>query len=538
MKTVFILLWLSVAQAQAPVPCPQAALTEAPVLQLIKDRVPDGRIVQFVGACHIGFFPASEILDRLSRAGATPPVLEALRQDGYPRATLADARQEVASLERRIQNLTTASDAARDRALAQLDADYQPQRDKAAQVSPKDMFEKEADYAARVAKAKGALAELERNHKAAREQMAARYARELAEQTQAIRRQIEAFVRERKYPVAGAKLDFVNYDADHDRLVAAVNGEEYWFTVPADRAKTIYGRWNNATLAQAFNDDDSHTRYLVDTPAYEHFPGLPKVVVKETERKEAAAARAAAEEIERKEAAARAAAVAAAEERRRTLYEQMANAFVAIPAGEFMMGSDSAGSDEKPRHRVRITKGFEMGKYEVTQAQWKTVMGSNPSYFKGDDRPVETVSWGEVQEFLKRLNATDDGYRYRLPTEAEWEYAARAGSTADAVANLDAVAWHRGNSGGETHPVGRKRANGWGLYDTSGNVWEWCADWYGADYYASSPVDDPPGPASGTLRVVRGGSWGDRLTRPANRVRYDPDVRYHDMGLRLVRVKI
>src|ERR1017187_3736799 len=128
----------AIAQAQAPVPCPPAALTESKVLQIIRDRLPDGRIVQFVGTCHIAFFPATEILDRFAAAGASPAVLEALRQDGYRRATLAEARQEVASLELRIRNLTTASEAARDRDLARLEADYQPQRDKAAQVSPQD----------------------------------------------------------------------------------------------------------------------------------------------------------------------------------------------------------------------------------------------------------------------------------------------------------------------------------------------------------------------------------------------------------------
>ena len=510
MKTVFTLLWLSVAQAQAPVPCPPAALTEPQVLQLLKDRVPEGRIVQFVGACHIGFFPTSEILDRLASAGATPPVLETLRQDGYRRATLAEARQEVASLELRIRNLTTAAETARDGDLARLEAGYRAQRDKAAQVDPQGMFEKDADYAARVAKAKEALSELERNHTAAREQVAARYAGQLAEQTQAIRR-IEAYFKERKYLVAGAKLDFVNYDANHDRLTAAVNGEEYWFTAPPDRAKIVYGRWNQAALAQAFSDDDSHTRYLVDTPTDEHFPGAPKAVGEEIERKEAAAA----------------------EERRKAL----AGEFVPVPAGEFMMGSDSGGGDEKPRHRVRITKRFEMGKYEVTQAQWKAVMGANPSNFKGDDRPVEMVYWNDVQEFLKRLNAMNDGYRYRLPTEAEWEYAARAGSAADTAADLDAVAWHSGNSGSETHPVGRKRANAWGLYDMLGNVWEWCADWYGANYYASSPVDDPQGPASGTFHGLRGGSWGvfPGFVRPSYRDWVYPVDYFHDYGFRLVR---
>jgi formylglycine-generating enzyme required for sulfatase activity len=189
---------------------------------------------------------------------------------------------------------------------------------------------------------------------------------------------------------------------------------------------------------------------------------------------------------------------------------------------------------------VRITKRFEMGKYEVKQVQWKTVIRANPSQFKGDDRPVENVSWNDVQEFLKRLNAMNDGYHYRLPTEAEWEYAARAGSTADTVADLDAVAWYSRNSGGETHPVGRKRANAWDLYDMLGNVWEWCADRYDASYYASSPVDDPEGAASGRMHVARGGSWdsvpGD--VRPSDRSVDGPDGRDQRSGFRLVRERL
>ena len=149
--------------------------------------------------------------------------------------------------------------------------------------------------------------------------------------------------------------------------------------------------------------------------------------------------------------------------------------FVRIPAGEFEMGCSSGDSDclslEKPQHHVRISKGFEMGKYLVTQAMWKSVMGTNPSRFKGADRPVERVSWNDVQEFLQRLNTQNDGYHYRLPTEAEWEYAARAGSTSSRYGELNAVAWYSGNSGKETHPVGQKQPNAWGLYDMLGNVW-------------------------------------------------------------------
>jgi formylglycine-generating enzyme required for sulfatase activity len=185
--------------------------------------------------------------------------------------------------------------------------------------------------------------------------------------------------------------------------------------------------------------------------------------------------------------------------------------FVKIAPGEFMMGCSvgdiDCNDDERPVHRVQITKPFEIGKYEVTQSQWQAVMGSNPSTIKGDDRPVETISRTEAQDFLTKLNARNDGYRYRLPTEAEWEYAARAGSTAPYAGRLDDVAWYAGNSNDETHPVGKKKPNAWGLYDMEGNVREWVEDWYASDYYSRSPVVDPTGPAAGE-RGFPGGRRG------------------------------
>src|SRR5262245_46093006 len=176
--------------------------------------------------------------------------------------------------------------------------------------------------------------------------------------------------------------------------------------------------------------------------------------------------------------------------------------FVKIAPGEFMMGCSTGdidcNDDERPQHRVQITKPFEIGKYEVTQAQWQSVMGSNPSTSKGDDRPVETVSKNDVQEFVTKLNAGNDGYQYRLPTEAEWEYAARAGSDEQYVGGrLDDIAWYAANSEDETHPVGKKKPNAWGIYDMEGNVREWVADWYSRDYYSNSPAADPTGPAPG-----------------------------------------
>lgn len=210
--------------------------------------------------------------------------------------------------------------------------------------------------------------------------------------------------------------------------------------------------------------------------------------------------------------------------------------FVRIPAGEFSMGSESGDPDEKPVHRVRITKAFDMGKYEITQAQWGKVMGNSTSYFKGADRPMESVSWVDVQNFLQKLNAANDGYRYRLPTEAEWEYAARAGSAA-VVTELDSTAWHQGNASNETHPVGSKRPNAWGLYDMIGNVWEWCQDWYDGDYYRNGPEADPPGPVSGQTRVVRGGAWfgPPNTLRTTFRERVAPGDWGFRVGFRLVR---
>lgn len=180
--------------------------------------------------------------------------------------------------------------------------------------------------------------------------------------------------------------------------------------------------------------------------------------------------------------------------------------FVKIAPGEFMMGCSAGDSDcdadEKPEHRVQITKAFEIGKYEVTQFQWQALMGSNPSTIKGDDHPVETVSKQDADDFLAKLTARNDGYRYRLPTEAEWEYAARAG--APLPATLDEVAWYSANSDDTTHAVGQKKPNAWGLYDMLGNVREWVSDLYAMNYYANSPLADPTGPQPGQGGPQRG----------------------------------
>jgi len=260
------------------------------------------------------------------------------------------------------------------------------------------------------------------------------------------------------------------------------------------------------------------------------------------------------------------------------IHEAIGIELVYIPAGSFTMGSPkseqdamvAAGSkrewaEDEIQHQVTLSQGFYMGKTEVTQGQWQKLMGNNPSYFKnaGSDAPVESVSWDDCQEFCRRA-----GFGLRLPTEAEWEYACRAGTTTALYSGgitilgqcnapaLDLIAWYGGNSGvtyeggydssgwlgkqynhswAGTHPVGRKQANAWGLYDMIGNVWEWCQDWYGT--YPAGAVRDPTGAAGGSSRVLRGGGWFDYASycRSAFRIWSSPSYRDSDLGFRLVR---
>ena len=215
---------------------------------------------------------------------------------------------------------------------------------------------------------------------------------------------------------------------------------------------------------------------------------------------------------------------------------------VKVEAGSFNMGATpemkSPYKDEKPVHRVTMTNDYYIGRYEVTQALWQAVMGSNPSKFKGDDLPVETVNWGDCQDFISKLNAMT-GKRFCLPTEAEWEYAARGGKKSrgykySGSKTLGDVAWYEGNSGSKTHAVGTKQPNELGIYDMTGNVYEWCQDWYGS--YSSSPQTNPIGAVSGSRRVRRGGCWcySARDCRTSYRRGNTPDFRYFDLGLRLV----
>ena len=212
--------------------------------------------------------------------------------------------------------------------------------------------------------------------------------------------------------------------------------------------------------------------------------------------------------------------------------------------GGFSMGSPAGEeyrSNDDTQHTVNLTKGFWFGRTEVTQGQWEAVMESNPSEFKGSNLPVENVSWKDSMAFCRKLTEREraagrlpDGYEYTLPTEAQWEYACRAGSVGAYAGDLDAIAWYGNNSGNRTHPAGTKLPNAWGLYDMHGNVWEWCRDWYGD--YPGGTVTDPAGPSQGSLRVCRGGSWYNVASRCRSALRdgYYPGYRIYDLGFRLV----
>ncbi|MGM9712611.1 MAG: formylglycine-generating enzyme family protein [Prevotella sp.] len=213
---------------------------------------------------------------------------------------------------------------------------------------------------------------------------------------------------------------------------------------------------------------------------------------------------------------------------------------VLVEGGTFIMGATleqlDPWVDEKPKHKVTLSS-YYICKYEVTQELWKAVMGSNPSKFKNNDYPVEHVSWDDCQEFIKKLNSMT-GKKFRLPTEAEWEYAARGGKHRSGFilsgsSKINDVAWYKDNSGDKPHTVGTKAPNGLGIYDMSGNVWEWCQDWYGK--YDVIDQTNPSGPCKGSCRVMRGGCWDGSswYCRVSMRCLHNPDGRRHNIGLRL-----
>jgi formylglycine-generating enzyme len=232
----------------------------------------------------------------------------------------------------------------------------------------------------------------------------------------------------------------------------------------------------------------------------------------------------------------------AKEEKEQVITNSIAMKLRLIEPGEFMMGSDKGGEwdkQEKPAHKVKITKAFYIGVYEVTQEQYEKIMGKNPSSFKGAKLPVDSVGWKEAQEFCKKLSEKENA-EYFLPTEAQWEYACRAGSKTeyywgDKMDNE--FCWYTGTSGKKTHDVGTKKSNDFGLYDMSGNVYEICSDWYDENYYKTSPEEDPKGPEKGTGKVIRGGCWAARETycRSASRVGISERAEMDRIGFRVCR---
>lgn len=242
--------------------------------------------------------------------------------------------------------------------------------------------------------------------------------------------------------------------------------------------------------------------------------------------------------------------------------------FNLIPAGEFRMGAQGAlkkvdfveghrpfldpydreltpmlskDTDEEPNHIVKISKPFYMGKFEVTQGQYQKVMDTNPSFFKGNNLPVENVSYNDALKFIDKLNSIEGKTIYHLPTEAQWEYAARAGSNdlyffGDGSDSIREYVWFFSNSNGKTNRVGRLKPNQWGLHDMIGNVWEWCGDYYDHEYYSKSPSLDPKGPETGFVRVFRGSSWFfyNECCRSADRENGPPDFKTYYLGFRLV----
>lgn len=239
-----------------------------------------------------------------------------------------------------------------------------------------------------------------------------------------------------------------------------------------------------------------------------------------------------------------------AQQQRKTFKNSLGMEFVLIHPGRFMMGSPENEAGRYPGeilHAVNLTNAFYMQTTEVTQAQWTLLMGKNPSSHKrcGENCPVEQVSWDDVQKFIQELNRKEGTDKYRLPTEAEWEYACRAGSTkafpngnitdlgCERDENLDTIGWYCGNSNNMIHPVAQKRPNAWGLYDMTGNVQEWCQDWFGV--YPYDEVTNPKGPPSGSYRVMRGGVWYSpaRDCRCASRFGSPPRYRFRHIGFRL-----
>jgi len=410
--------------------------------------------------------------------------LQGLSRDAM---TLEQARRRVTSLEGSVEEIRKRIEGAQQEAIRQLDAGYAPQR--AATTAERGLFETTEQYQSRLAAQKTAQEALERKYQAEKSDIEKRYAGELDLESQDYRKQV-ADLRAATYPLPGVRMEFVSYDADRSLLTLRLDGEETHFTVPPAKAESLYRQLSLARLESGFGSE----RVVVDPGSGERFTGhgLPKAGEVSVNPKDGLK-------------------------------------YVWIPPGTFTMGCSpgdtECSGDEKPAHEVTITEGFWMGQTDVTQEAYQRVTGKSPSNFKGAKLPVETISWNEAQSYCGVVGM-------RLPTEAEWEYAARAGSTGARYGDLDRVAWHSANSGGKTHEVGQKEPNAFGLYDMLGNVWQWVADWY-AEYTGGSQRD-PAGPSTGQSRALRGGSWvgNPRDVRASYRDRGVPEFRYYVIGVR------
>lgn len=299
--------------------------------------------------------------------------------------------------------------------------------------------------------------------------------------------------------------------------------------------------YNEETLYSVLSAAAGAPRALEDSRKVTVSEEMKALVARHREAADAAKAKA---EREATEASARLKGSTAGEERDWEIAPGVKMTFCWCPAGNFTTGSPESESDrdsDEKQVKVTLTKGFWMAKTEVTQAQWHAVMGNNPSNFKGDNLPVEQVSWNEARDFLDKLNGkigNTDGGKMVLPTEAQWEYACRAGEFGPySGGTIDEVAWYVDNSDSKTHPVGMKKSNAWGLCDMHGNVWEWCADWYDVELQGGV---DPIGPASGADRVLRGGSWLSNAfgCRAADRNGSDPSGQYRIIGFRIARSSV
>jgi len=378
--------------------------------------------------------------------------------------TLEEARAEVASLEKKAEGLRAEIYGLRDAALR-------------GQGVARDPFETTAQYEARQRQQEAELAKL-----------AGQYEDQLSREVTPYRARINTLMAA-TYPMrASTRVEWKTYDADRSLLVVAINGVDSRFTISPATARNLYERRSLLTAETTWEGAAA----LVDPETRNHFQGQPAPWINPKDGLE----------------------------------------YVRIAPGSFLMGCSPGDSecpnDEKPAHRVTLTKGFRMGVTAVTQEAWQRVMRTNPSQFKGAKLPVEQVDFTQAQNYCATVGM-------RLPTEAEWEYAARAGTTGARYGNLDTIAWYDDNSGRKTHEVGQKQPNAWGLYDMLGNVWQWTGDWY-ADEYQGGNQTDPKGPASGQDRTLRGGSWNFEAlgARASIRIRLEPTDRNNNLGFRCV----